>query len=172
MFLPAVVLAEQAELIEPRQSDVSWILLAGMVQPFVTELLTKQNVNPGIKRVVNVLLAACVGAANAIYEDQQNGGPFDWKRAMVVAVGVWLTSATAYVHLWKDTAALKKVDAATANFGVGTKDEVLPDGSVAISGATIQDPGPLSTDYEWTITAKPIAAKSPEIPPPAPPTLS
>jgi hypothetical protein len=127
-MLTAFLLAQTdtPEIVEPRQSDINWILIAGLLQPFVTTLLTKKNVSPGTLRVVNAVLAAIVGAANAIYEDQQNGGPFDWKRAMVVAVGVWLTSATAYVHLWKDTAALKKVDNATENFGVGTKNAAVP----------------------------------------------
>jgi hypothetical protein len=113
------------DITEPSQSDVNWVLLAGLLQPLVVTLLTKKNASPGLMRVANVVLAGLVGAANALYEDQQNGGPYDWKRAMVVAVGVWLTSATAYVHLWKDTTAIKKVDDATANFGMGSRDAAL-----------------------------------------------
>jgi hypothetical protein len=114
------------EIVEPRQSDLNWILIAGMLQPFLVTFLTKKNVSPGTLRIANAVMAAIVGAANAVYEDQQHGGPFDWKRAMIVSVGVWLTSATAYVHLWKDTAALNKIDQATENFGVGKKNAAVP----------------------------------------------
>lgn len=176
----SVLLAEQAEVIEPRMSDINWVLIAGVLQPFLVQLITKQNVSSGLKRVLNVILAALVGAGNAIYEDQQNGGPFDWKRAVVVAVGVWLASATAYVHLWKDTTALKAVDAATANIGLGT-----PLVAVSTPASGDQHPSPPNAPptpeietqvsdksvaermgqdrFRWTFTAEPIA------PPPPPP---
>lgn len=178
--------------IEPRQSDINWILIAGMIQPFVVTLLTKRNVKPGTLRIVNVVLAAMVGAFNAVYEDQQNGGPFDWKRAIVVAVGVWVTSATAYVHLWKGSAPLEKLDDATANFGVGTKDAATPVSNAEVI-ETVNQVGQVVVDatstapalvpaeeplpekstaeitgadrFQWTFTATPMAP-----PPPPPPS--
>jgi len=171
-------------VVEPRQSDINWILIAGLLQPFATEILTEFNVKPGIKRVVNFVLSAMVGTANALYEDQQNGGPFDWKRAMIVTLGVWATSATAYVHLWKDTAVLNKVDEATAGFGVGTQNSAEPVQPVPVAPPPVPDTHPpvssgladverarveAAAGFHWTIQATPVTPiAGPPPPPPAP----
>lgn len=88
-----------------------WPLL-GTALPLLVALFTTRKTHPGIQGALFALLATFGGIAEQYVRATENHAAYDWKAALLSAVGAWVVGQVAHTGLWKATglsAALQRV---------------------------------------------------------------
>lgn len=100
--------------------------LLGLLLPLVVALLTKYDVAPGVRIWVNMFLSAAAGAVGTLIASD---GGFAWVTFILSSVAAFLTSALAYMGVYKPTGAAAGVASKTASFGFGSSQSLagVPD---------------------------------------------
>lgn len=91
--------------------------LLGLLLPLIVALLTKYNVAPGVRIWINMLLSAAAGVVGTLVASD---GGFAWVTFILATISAFLTSALAYVSVYKPTGAAAGLANKTKGFGVGT----------------------------------------------------
>lgn len=96
----------------------TWAFIGGTLVPIVVGVLTKIHLHPGVKAVINLILATVVGLIGTA---QVTDGVLS-KEAIFTAGIALVTSMATHFGVWKPmeiTGSSGIVQQATANFGLG-----------------------------------------------------
>lgn len=108
-ILASVVLHPSAELIT---------ILVGIVLPLVTGIITKLNATSAVKAVANAVLSVVAGFLVALANAPEQGLDL---YVFLYAVALAFVSSIASFHgIWKPTGIAGRVQATTADFGIGS----------------------------------------------------
>lgn len=90
-------------------------IVAGVVIPLATAVVTKQLASSRLKSLVTVTLAAVAGLVQTAID----GGGVVSRETVTNALMAWVLAISSYYGLWKPTQTAGTVGAATARFGIG-----------------------------------------------------
>ncbi len=109
------------ELVEVDVKALSFVL--GTIIPVLVALLTKAGAHPGIKAVLNALLAAIAGVVSLAIA---SNGEIVVSAALSSIATVWFSSVATYYGLLKPTGTAGAVAESTKSFGLGSNGCVPP----------------------------------------------
>lgn len=96
-------------------------ILAGIVIPLLTGLVTKLRAGSAVKAVTTAVLAVLAGAVTSLVVEPEKGiALYDFFYATALA---FISSIATYYGFWKPTGVTNEVQTATADVGIGKPKE-------------------------------------------------
>lgn len=78
-------------------------LAVNIVLPILVDLVSKASAPGGWKATIHAFLVAVIGFGSTAIVALNAGTPFEWRDALVLAVGGWFISTATYFKAWKGT---------------------------------------------------------------------
>jgi len=78
-------------------------LALGTLLPVLVGLVTKASWGGGVRAVLLAALSALSGVLSSALDAANSGAAWDWRSALITAVGVWVSAVATHFGLWNPT---------------------------------------------------------------------